>query len=848
MEGADLYSGNIDDVLTQLGASAEGLTGDQARERLQKYGANRLPDPEIREWPQILLAQLKNPLVIILAAASVISIFLGENVDAVVIIVILGINTILGFYQEYRSEQAVRELRKFVTHHVNAMRDGAQVSLDASELVPGDVVLLGIGDVVPADLRLLGAGELSVDESVLTGESQPVEKDPDAFISDTSPDISDLVNCAFMGTTVESGNANGLVVSTGINTYFARTAKLLSAKVPATDFETGIRRFGNLLMVIIVIMTVFVFVANALLHHGVVLSLLFALALAVGITPEAMPIIITISLSRGALRLAKEEVVVKRLAAIENLGNMDILCSDKTGTLTKNQITLRSYFNAREQEDDKVLELAWLCNSATINRGKVEGNNIDAAIIRFCQESGKSFSGYRKIETVEFDFKRRRMSVVVEKDGQPSLICKGAPESVLAVCSVLDDGKPLDAGEQDRLSSIIDKQGQEGLRSVAVARRDIAKKDDYTAEDEREMIFCGIITLEDPPKEDAGKALARLGSMEVDFKLLSGDDPLVSINVCRAVGLDIQEERVITGKELEGADEKKLADLIDRHDIFARVNPEQKFSIIMALRKAGHVVGYIGDGVNDAPSLRAADVGVSVDTAVDVAKDAADIILLRPGLEVLAAGIRSGREVFMNITKYLLNTMSANYGNMLTVALASIFLKFIPLLPSQILLNNFLTDIPMITISTDNVDEVMLHKPRRWDLKLITKFMIAFGLISTAFDFVTISILIYGISASPELFRTGWFLESAFSEILITFAIRTALPFYRSRPSNTLMWVSAAAFFAGILIVYTPFGHLFEFVFMPLWFFATIIGIIVVYFIIAEIAKRILYPRLGLSG
>ncbi len=329
---------------------------------------------------------------------------------------------------------------------------------------------------------------------------------------------------------------------------------------------------------------------------------------------------------------------------------------------------------------------------------------------------------------------------------------------------------------------------------------------------------------------------------------MSGDDPLVALSVCHAVGLDIPEERVMTGKDLEGADEGKLAELINGHDIFARVNPEQKFSIIMALRKEGHVVGYMGDGVNDAPSLRAADVGVSVDTAVDVAKDAADIILLQPGLEVLATGIHSGREVFMNITKYLLNTMSANYGNMLTVAIASLFLKFIPLLPSQILLNNFLSDVPMITISTDNVDEVMLRKPRRLDLKLITRFMIIFGLISTIFDFVTISILIYAVKASPELFRTGWFLESAFSEILVTFAIRTALPFYRSKPSKLLMWVSAMAFVSGILIVYTPFGKLFDFVIMPLWFFGTIILIIVTYFVIAEIAKRILYPRLGLTG
>jgi P-type Mg2+ transporter len=846
LRAIDLYSSDLKDVLTSLGAQPSGLSDTEVEARRARYGINQLPDPEVRTWPRILFAQVKNPLILILVAASIISFFLGERLEVYVILAIVIVNTGLGFYQEYRSEQAVREIRRYVTHHVRVMRDATLVPADARELVPGDVVALGIGDIVPADLRLLEAEGLTVDESTLTGESMPVEKDPLAAVPSEHYGVSDLSNCALMGTTVESGNAVGLVVTTGLETEFARTAQLLSAKIPPTEFERGIRSFGRLLLVIIIIMTVFVFVANALLHHGVILSLLFALALAVGITPEAMPIIITISLSRGALKMAREDVVVKRLAAIENLGNVDVLCSDKTGTLTQNEVSVKESLDADGEPDDSVLELGCICNSALVNRGKVEGNNVDAAILRHFLESETGVPSWNKLETVEFDFKRRRMSVVVERDGRRLLVCKGAPESILGVCTALPEGKSLDEGERERIHALIHAMANLGLRSVAVAQRDVEEKDDYDVNDERDLVFRGLITLEDPPKSDTDEALALLRGLEVDFKLLTGDDPAVAMSVCRSVGFEVPPERLICGHELEGADPRRMAELVEGHDVFARVNPEQKFSIITSLRESGRVVGYLGDGVNDAPSLRAADVGISVDTALDVAKGAADIILLEPGLEVIATGIRAGREVFMNITKYLLNTMSANYGNMVTVALASLFLKFIPLLPAQILLNNFLTDIPMVTISTDNVDEAMLRRPRRWDLKLLTRFMIIFGVMSTIFDFITIAILIYVLRASPELFRTGWFLESAFSEILVTFAIRTAMPFWRSRPSSILFWTSMGALVVGLLLVFTPLGRPFQFVAMPFWFFLAVLGIIAAYFTMAELTKRVVYPRIGL--
>ena len=824
-------------VVAELGSSEpEGLSSHEAKLRLAKSGRNELEAKKRRKALGIFLNQFTSPLVIILVIASAISGFLGEATETAVILGIVVVNALLGFVQEYRSERALEKLAKYVIFRASVLRNGEREAVDARELVPGDIVFIETGDRVPADLRLISTHDLSVNQSILTGESEPVEKTADA-LKRPAASPQEMACVAFMGTSVAFGAGKGVVVATGRETEIGRTAAYLREKAPETDFERNVKLFGEMLIAVIIIMTVFLFGANALLGKGMFESLLFALAIAVGIAPEMLPMIITISLSSGALKLASKKVVVKRLDAIEDLGNVDVLCTDKTGTLTENAITVHSHENSEGREDSDVLLHAMLASPVAVGRRhKYAGMPIDAAIWEHSRgnaELVRKVASYRIVDEVPFDYERRMMSVVTEKGGKRLFVTKGSPESVIPRCAKMADAKRL-MKRYEHLSS-------QGLRVIAVAAKPIEKKKSYVKVDEQGLRFIGFVVLSDPPRRTAPEALHALKSLGVSVKILSGDEPHVTASICRAVGLELKGGRVLAGSEIAGMKESELRNAVEKFNVFARLTPGQKLAILTALKENGHVVGFIGDGVNDAPALHAADSGISVDTGADIAKESADIVLLRHGLHVVADGITEGRKTFANTMKYILNTISANFGNMFSLAVSALFLPFIPLLPAQILLNNFVSDIPLTTVSTDRVDKGDLRQPRRWNISGIAKFMVFFGLVSSIFDIVTMAFLVYIVKAGPELFRTGWFLESTISEMIVTFAIRTKGPFFMSRPSNLLLGASAFTIIGAVLLVYSPLAPIFEFVQPDAWFMGMIIAILIAYFIVAEVAKHVFF-------
>jgi len=828
------------DVFDHLKSSEKGLTDSEVKVRINQYGFNEIARKEKRHSLEIFVSQFKNTLVLVLMAAAVISYLLGERIDAAVILSIVFINSVLGFFQEYRAEKALKTLKEYVTFRAKVLRNGEMTEIETKNVVPGDIVSLTIGDIIPADMRLFNVHEMTTDESALTGESLPVLKKTTTLLeTETLP--QNLVNMVFMGTSVASGSGKGIVTATGEATFFGKTAAFLEEKPQEADFQRNIRKFSNFLLKIILMMTAFIFLANALLGKGVFPSFLFAIALAVGITPEVLPIIMTISLSNGALKMAKEKVITKRLASVEDFGNIDTLCCDKTGTLTEGALSLSGYTTADGEKDSALVLYGMVCSAVTGKKGKrFFGNPLDSAL----WQSKEAYALEDDVETLsiigrnEFDFERRRMGVLVKGDKDNILVVKGAPESILECCtSVKIKNDTVDLAEMSSIRDQISTFEKEGFRVIAVAGKHI-QKNEITINDETGLTLLGFLLFLDPPKETAKKSLKTLQRLGVAVKVISGDSPTVTKKICHDVGLSIIE-RVITGTELESLNESEFAECSLKYNVFARVAPEQKFKIVESLTREGHIVGFLGDGINDAPALRAADVGISVDTATGIAKETADIILLDKSLRVLAHGIVEGRKTFGNITKYILNTTSANYGNMFTVALSSLFLGFIPLLPSQILLNNFISDFPLLTISTDNVDQELLKRPRRWNISLIRNFMIYFGAMSSFFDLVLILSLTYLIKVGPELFRTSWFVLSALSEIVVTFAIRTKLPVFKSKPSKWLVITSIAAGIGVVAITYTSVGtFLFEFVRMPSPILALMAGVLMMYFITAEVVKR----------
>ncbi len=851
------WTSSIQKIFELLDSSEEGLSEQEARVRAQKHGLNEIKAKERRTGLEILLSQFTNSLVIILIIASIIAYFLGEKIESLVITSIVILNAIVGFLQEYHAERALRTLKKYLINRANVIREGKLVTIDVKEIVPGDIVYLNIGDMIPADIRLIKSEELNTDESSLTGESLPVLKSSVPLGQDFHLP-QDLNNIAFMGTSVAGGSGYGVVIGTGKDTFLGKTASYLKSTSEEGDLQKNIRIFSNFLLKIILAMTIFIFIVNTLLAKGVFNSLLFALALAVGLTPEALPIIITISLSRGAFKMAEQKVVTKKLASVEDFGNIDILCCDKTGTLTEGIISLSDYLSIDGNREGRLILYGLLCNSGQKGQdSKVFANTMDRAIWQSkpAENLKSEIEHFETIASNGFDFKRRRMSVMVRGSGRTMVIAKGAVESILSVSrSAFINGKvtPLNDEISEMIGEKISDYEQNGYRMLAIATKEITSLSDgmtNTGKEhlEKDLNIEGFLLFLDKAKKTVKESLKILQKLKVETKIISGDSPHITRKICNDVGLVIREDRVITGDDLNNLNEDKFKEYCRRYNIFTRVTPEQKFEIVSSLKKEGHIVGFLGDGINDAPALKAADVGISVNTASDIAKEAADIILLQKSLRVLSSGIREGRKTFANITKYILNTISANFGNMFTVAFSSLFLKFIPLLPSQILLNNFVSDAPLMTISTDNVDEEFLRRPRRWNIKLISKFMVYFGIISTFFDLALVLPLILILKVEPQVFRTAWFCESVLSELLITFSIRTRLLFFKSKPSKLLLFTSLIAVTIIIFLIDTSFGNeFFEFVRLPVNVILLIAGVLIAYFIAVEVVKRNFFQKFEL--
>lgn len=812
-----------------------GLTSAEAARRLSEEGPNEVGRHASRPALRILRKQLGSPLVLVLLGVAIVSRLLGESVEATVIVLVVALNALLGFVQEYRAERALEALRRFVSHTARVRRDGRPIDVPAAEVVHGDLVLLETGDLVPADLTLTAADDLATDEAALTGESQPVSKEANAPV--------------YMGTAVLSGFGEGTVTATGQATRFGRSAGLLEHGAPESDFERNLRRFSSFLVQVILLLTVFVFLANALLDKGWFDSFLFAVALAVGITPEVLPAIVAITLANGALRMARDKVVVKRLASVEDLGNVDVLCCDKTGTLTLGEFALHDFVTPAGGRDAAVLLRGALASVQGV--GVPAGGSpspTDRAVWR-CDALAAirpQLARCRVLDRVAFDYGRRRSSVVVRTDDATLLVVKGAAESLLPLCESVAEGDgiaPLTPERRSALATVVGVYERDGLRVLAVADRAWAEAS-ATASDEARLVLRGFLLFADPPKPGVREALAQLTRLGVGIRIMSGDSAVVTRRICREAGIPTEGEKVTTGDELARLTPDQVRQRVLETGMFARLAPEQKQMLVAALRASGHVVGFLGDGVNDAAALQAADVGVSVDSGTDIAKEAADVILLQKSLGVLAGGIVEGRKTFANITKYILNTISANFGNMFTVAVSSLFLSFIPLLPSQILLNNFLSDLPLVTIATDRVDDELLQRPRRWHIGGIARFMVIFGVLSALFDLLLILVLLRWRVAVP-LFRTAWFVESACSEVLVTFAIRTRLPFWRSRPRGWLLWSSITTAVACFALPFLGLGrHLFEFVTPSSRVLGLVTVVLATYFLAAELGKRPFFRRL----
>jgi Mg2+-importing ATPase len=849
MGGQPVWTGNSDAVCKELASSPFGLSSSQAHARLVENGPNEIQDKDKKEWFDILASQFASPLLLILIFASIISVFLGELFDTAIIIIIIAASVLLGFVQEYKSERVLSTLKRYFSYKAVVLRNGGKARVDSRKLVAGDIVFVRLGDIVPADMRILETDGITVDEGVLTGESRPVQKNAMAQAG-AAQNPQEIRNGLFMGTTIVDGYAKAIVVATGQGTYFGRTAAVFSSKVPESDFQLGIRKFGSLLLRVITVLTVIVFLSNYALGHGdknpLADSALFALAIAIGIAPEALPAIITVTLSNGSMHMAKKSVIIKKLAAIEDLGNMDILCTDKTGTLTAEGIHVEGYVDLDKRDSHDVFQYALLCNAA-VGTTHVRGSPIDVAIKKHGQQHKIDVSRFKRIGEVPFDFSRRRMGAVVREARKTMLIVKGEPESVLACCTKVRMSDKLYATSVKRalLRRMIVGYNKDGMSTIGVAYREISPKSKYGVADELGLVFIGFVLLSNPPKPTVRATLARLARLNIRLKVLTGDDPLVTMKIASLVGFKPQGGRVVLGHELEKMNGKEFASAVEEVDIFARVTPQQKMLIVEALRANGHVVGFLGDGINDAPALRTADVGISVDTAADVAKEASHIILLKKSLDVVCDGVEEGRRIFNNVTKYILNTMSANQGNMVTVMLSSFFLPFIPLLPSQILLNNLMSDLPLLTVASDNVDAAQVKRPKKWDIGMIMRFMVFFGIISTVFDLLLILIMHFFMNVDVAQFRTAWFLESVLSEMIIVFSLRTRLPFFKSMPSWILIFASIAACAASFGVIYfAPIADAFHFVPLDASVLMLIGGILAAYVAATEIGKVIFFSRI----
>ncbi len=829
-----------DRLMAALHADAGGLEPAEAALRLNCYGPNALDAKQQASALGLFANQFKSPLVLILIFASIVSLVASEWVDAGVVLAVVFGSTILGFVQEYIASNAIEKLRSQVTINTNVLRGGKALTLPSTDVVPGDIVQLSAGSLIPADGVVLVAKDFFVNQAVLTGETFPVEKKPGVVAADAA--LAERSNCVYMGTSVRSGTAQVLVVRTGKATVFGQIADKLSLRPPLTEFERGIKRFGYLLTRIMLVMVLLVLAINIFMHKPPIASLLFALALAVGLTPELLPAIISITLSHGAKRMAKLGVIVRRLNSIENLGSMDVLCTDKTGTLTAGVVELDGAFDVTGQPSADVLRLAAI--NARFQTGL--SNPLDDAVNASATRSAIDLGAEHKVDEIPYDFVRKCLSVVAaDAAGTRTLVAKGALDNIIGMCAnvqVAAGAAPFDAAMRAQIEARYDAWSGQGYRVLGVASRIVESRTDaYTRADEKDLFFAGFLLFLDPPKADVRQTILDMAQRGVQLKIITGDNRKVAHHVADAVGLEIAGS--MTGREMNAMSDEALLHAAERTTVFAEVDPNQKERIILALQKSGHVVGYMGDGINDAPALHTADVGISVDTAVDVAKDAADFVLLQKDLGILREGIDEGRRTFANTLKYILTTISANFGNMFSMAAASIFLPFLPLLASQILLNNFLSDIPATTIASDNVDPEWVARPRRWNTVFIRDYMVLFGLVSSVFDILTFGALLWLFRATPEEFRTGWFIESLLTELVIALVVRTRRPFFRSMPGKLLLTSTAIVTAITLVIPYLPFDSVFGFVPLPASLMLAMIGLTLAYVIAAEVAKKYFYAR-----
>ena len=842
--GGAFWQTPLDELERQLGASSNGLSSTEAAARLLRYGANTLDSRQKYSFLLKVLSRFRNPLVLILLVAAVISGFTGDVASLVIISTMVLLSVLLDSVQEYRAEQAAEQLKVSVALKEQVLRDGREITIRADQLVPGDVVLLAAGDMVPADGRLLEARDFFVNEGLLTGESYPTEKHV-AAEGTANVDVAQAANAAFMGTSVVSGSAKLLLCATGNATQLGEISATLRHTPPPAALERGVYEFGILIVRLTILLVLFVLLVNTFFHRPLLESFLFALALAVGLTPELLPMIVSVTLARGAMRMAKQKVIVKRLAAIHDLGSMDVLCTDKTGTLTEAKIALIRHITLSGADSERVLELAWL--NSHFESGL--RSPLDAAIL---EHASSIPAGWTKIDEVPFDFERRRVSVLLEHEGRRILVIKGAPEDVLKLSNRYElsgesDTQPFDAAALARANTQFQTLCEEGFRVLGIAwREEPASQTHVVVSDEHDFVFAGYAAFLDPPKASAGAAIAALERSGVGIKIITGDNERVTQYVCTQLGIPV--EGLLTGTELAALSEEALSARIEGTNLFCRVNPSQKNRIILALKRRGHVVGYLGDGINDAPSLHTADVGISVDGAVDVAKDAADIILLEHDLEVVERGVREGRRTFGNIMKYIMMGTSSNFGNMFSMAGASLILPFLPMLPIQVLLNNFLYDLSEVPIPMDDVDDELLAQPRHWDIKFIRNFMLVLGSVSSIFDFLTFGLLLWVFNATETLFQTGWFMESLATQVLVIFVIRTRGSPLRSRPNPLLAGTSLTVAAVGILLPYTAIGRWFGFVPLPLTFLAALGAMVVCYLVLAEGVKRWFYRRFPPHG
>ena len=818
----------------ELQSSAQGLSANEAQGRLEKYGPNVLSSKRELTPLGLFLNQFKSPIVLILIFATLMSAFLQDWTDAIIILFIVLGSAILSFVQENNAHNAVDKLRSQVTLKTSVLRDGQTQSIPTEQVVPGDVVVLSAGSLIPADGVLFEAKDFFVNQSVLTGETFPVEKQPGVVPENAG--LVDRTNMVFRGTSVPSGSAKALMVQTGLETAFGQIAARLNLRPPETEFERGIRQLGYLLTEFMLVLVIAIFALNVYFKKPVLDSLLFSVALAVGLTPQLLPAIININLSKGSQVMAKLGVIVRRLEALENFGSMDVLCTDKTGTLTQGVVKLDSATDAQGQSSDVLFRDAYF--NAHFQTGMA--NPLDDAILA---RQTLDVSMIKKVDEIPYDFVRKRLTVVIQENGTVRMLTKGAFDSVFGVCTHAQVGDATVALTGELTAQIhqhYQDWSEQGYRVLGVA----VKQVDPTAsvfkrEDEADMNFSGFLLFLDPPKSGILKTIQDLEQLGVQLKIITGDNHLVARHTAQEVGLEVTG--LVTGSQLNDMNEASLIHAVEHNNIYTEVDPAQKDRIILALKKAGRVVGYMGDGINDAPSLHSADVGISVENAVDVAKEAADFVLLKTDLEVLRQGILQGRRTFANSLKYVFMATSANFGNMFSVAGASLFLSFLPMLPKQILLINFLTDLPEMTIAGDNVDDVFIQQPHRLNVGFIRRFMLVFGPLSSVFDLLTFGVLLWLLHADQALFHTGWFIESVLSAGVVVFAVRTRLPFLRSHPSRAMLLVTLIVGVVALLLPYSPLANILGFKPLGLQALGLIAGIIILYFISAEMVKRWFY-------